>query len=429
MCFATSVSATVYDFTSGNRLTLVEDPNEGADLKIELIKQAKHHIHIITFFWDDSKFPKRVAEELQRANARGVEVRILSTFVPTVGMDLLGKGRKLLQQQSKAVFTYQLLSPGLLFSVTHNLHEKLFLVDGQKAIIGGRNISDSSFRGKDMEVLMEGAVVNQVQTHFKKMFDFTVERKAANHCVEEDLKEICQANFKEAQKSLLFPEASVYFPKQPVFEDGDEARILAHEAILQHYEDRMSRKKRLEQKDDILDTVVKIPFKKLRAYNYFMLQVDRYRDYLEENLKQGNSIEMITNSQESAKFSSNWGYIYSLPESYNLVDKGLELYQWQRNQTLNYVHEKVMIFDDNRSIIGSHNFGTGSTSVSNEIAIEIKSERIAKRLIEVFEHEKTNQNITQKADTDLLLKEINQHRKKIKIYRNTILGSFLREIY
>ena len=49
--------------------------------------------------------------------------------------------------------------------------------------------------------------------------------------------------------------------------------------------------------------------------------------------------------------------------------------------------KKVLIFDEDHIIIGSHNFGTGSTSVSNEIAVEIKSKRIADRLIDVFESE------------------------------------------
>ena len=422
--FATTAVAEVYDFTSGNRIGLIEDSVEGAELKIELIKKAKHHVHIITFFLDDTTFPMRVAEELQKANARGVEVRILSTLVPTIGMDFLGKGRRKLKASNNAVFTYQLLSPEYFFSVTHNLHEKLFVVDGEKAIIGGRNISDSSYNGKDLEVLMEGPSVNQVQHHFKKMFDFVIEQKKRINCNSE-FNEACLKSYDD----LNFANNDVYFPEQPIYEDGVSARVLTHETIIHQYENAMSRKKRLAQKDDILDTLIKIPFKKLRTYNYFMLQTDRYRDYLEDNLKQGNSIEVITNSLESAKFSSNRGYIYALPESHNLVSKGLKMYQWQRDQKLNYVHEKVMIFDEDRTIIGSHNFGTGSTSVSNEIAIEIKSEAIAKRLIEVFDEEKSNAQITKEVDSDFLAKEINQHRRQIKIYRNTILGSLLREIY
>ena len=67
--------------------------------------------------------------------------------------------------------------------------------------------------------------------------------------------------------------------------------------------------------------------------------------------------------------------------------------------------------------------------MSNEIAVEIKSKRIASRLIDVFEGEKANSAITKKADVELLDKEIDQHERLIEIYRSKILGSVLREIY
>ena len=155
----------------------------------------------------------------------------------------------------------------------------------------------------------------------------------------------------------------------------------------------------------------------------------KYKKFLEASLAEGDSIEMITNSYELAKFSSNFGYIYSIPEAKDLIEDGLELYQWQRNQKLNYVHEKVMIFDEDHVILGSHNFGVGSTAVSNEIAIEIKSKPIAKRLIEVFENETANTAITMKADFNFIEQEYNNYKMQIKILRLKLVEGILREIY
>lgn len=400
----------VYEFTQGNRLSLIEDPFDSVEQKIALIKNAKHHIHILTFFWDDTGVAKRLSEELNKANARGVEVRILTSFIPTLGVDILGKGKRSLNLDSKkATFSYLALSPGKDFSITHNLHEKIFIADGEKAIIGGRNASDSSLAGKDVEVLMEGPVVNQVQHHFKKMFDFLAKKKS---------------------KRAIFSATDLnFFPVQPAFENGEEARILSHEAILHQKNDKMGRRERTFQQDDILDTVTNIAFKKLRTYNYFIVPTKRYSEFLNKKLSEGASIEMITNSIETAKFSSNAGYIYSLPEVRDFVNDGLELYQWEKGQKFTYVHEKVMIFDEDRVIIGSHNFGVGSTSVSNEIAIDIKSKAIANRLIEVFDEEKSNQSVTKKADVELLEKQIKKNKNKIKAFKIPFVEGILREIY
>ncbi|MBC7427198.1 MAG: phosphatidylserine/phosphatidylglycerophosphate/cardiolipin synthase family protein [Bacteriovorax sp.] len=421
-----SAMAKVYDHTEGNKLTLLEDPAASAEYKMELIRNAKHHINILTFFWDNSTIPERMAIELSKANARGVEVRILTTFVPTLSTDVMGVGRKNLKAESDATFAYVSLTPGAKFSLTHNLHEKVFIVDGEKAIIGGRNISDSSLRGKDMEVQMEGPVVNQVQDHYKKMFDFVTGLKIKSSCVREDIIDECIAKFKKTMFSL---EDKKYFPDQKIYEDGVDARIISHEALIHQYKRGMNKQQRLLQEDDILDTVIKFDFKKLRAYNYFIIPTARWRSFLEKNLAAGNSIDMITNSLESAKFSSNWGYIYSIPDVIDLMKKGLEVYQWQRNQKLNYVHEKVLIFDDEHVIIGSHNFGTGSTGVSDEIVVEVKSRAIAARLTEVFDAEKMDPKITQKATLESLGAEESKYSRMIKYIRTKALSSFLFEIY
>ena len=427
LCVAAPLQAKVYEYTQNNKLTLLEDPAEAVDYKVELIRKARHHVHIITFFWDDSSVPERLSKELNLANARGVEVRILTSFVPTLTTDLLGSGKRALNLESKkAAFEYLQLMPGRFFAVTSNLHEKMFIVDGEKAIIGGRNSSATSLNGKDLEVVLEGPVVNQAQEHFKIMQDFLIEQKINKKCIVAINEDACAAPLRSGSFSI---NDKNFFPDQPKFEGGVEARILSHEAVINQRKFSLSRDERLFQKDDILDTVVKIKFKKLRGYNYFIMPTDRYREFLESSLAEGDSIEFITNSIESAKFSNNAGYIYSLPDTKKLMEEGLVLHMWERNQKLKYVHEKVLIFDDELVIIGSHNFGTGSTSVSNEIAVEFKSKEIAKRLTDVFEEETSNPLITKPADIDLVNKQIEINKYIIKIFRSEMISGVLKEIY
>lgn len=428
VCISSLSYAKIYDFTQNNRLSLLEDGNAAVDLKIELIKKAKHHIHIVTFFWDDSSVPKRLAEELNKANERGVEVRILTSYMATLGTDPFGKGKNTLNYNSKiATFSYLALTPGLTFTLNSSLHEKIFLVDDEIAIIGGRNTSNSSLKGKDLDIVMEGPVVNQVQDHFKRIYDFILNQKIQTHCFFRNKQE---SKCAKKYKSLSFSEDDEnFFRDQPSFENGSDARVLSHEALFHQKDLALGRSERLYQQDDILDTVVKIEFKKLRAYNYFVIPTPKYKKYLEENLKAGNSVEMITNSYVSAKFSSNLGYIYSIPDAIALVQEGLELYQWQRDQELNYVHEKVLIFNDDHVIVGSHNFGVGSTAVSNEIVIEFKSKDLADRLIEVFNFETSESKITKKADLNFLKREYEKYKMTIKILRTKLVQGILRELY
>lgn len=420
--------AKVYPQSANNRLTLLENPRSAALTKLDMVRKAKHHIHIITYFWDDSQFPEKLSEELVKANERGVEVRILTTFIPSIATDIFGKSKKRLKAKNEnVVFNYFRLKPvdGLVFS--NNLHEKIFLIDGEKAILGGRNISDSSFRGKDMEILLEGPVVNQVQDHFLIMHDFLLEMEIKSQC--QDDVTVCLAATQEIEQTRFFNDDATYFPEQPEFENGVEARILTHEAILKQHQNVYNIKQRIKMEDDIMNAVLNTQFKKLRAYNYFVIPTPAYKAYLEKNLKLGNEIQMITNSQRSASFVSNKGYLYSLPEMRDLARKGLSIFQWNGDGELAYLHEKVMIFDDEHVIVGSHNFGIGSTSVSNEIAIEFKSPEIAARLIEVFDEEISNSKLTKRAKENTLLSEIKDKLTWIKVLRTGVIGDILQELY
>jgi phosphatidylserine/phosphatidylglycerophosphate/cardiolipin synthase-like enzyme len=144
---------------------------------------------------------------------------------------------------------------------------------------------------------------------------------------------------------------------------------------------------------------------------------------------------MITNSMATAKSISDKGYLYGLPEMHNLVERGLQLYQWlgsepeQGQDKLFYLHEKVMLFDDDHGVIGSHNFGSGSTSVSSEIAIEFYSKPVVKTLIDVFDAEKTSELKTARASLPSIENEIKQNSEMIKFLHMFFVRNFVREMF
>jgi len=55
------------------------------------------------------------------------------------------------------------------------------------------------------------------------------------------------------------------------------------------------------------------------------------------------------------------GYYYALPEMFNYLKHGVDIYQWCGGDGEHlppdncFIHEKVMLFDDDHAILGSHN--------------------------------------------------------------------------
>jgi phosphatidylserine/phosphatidylglycerophosphate/cardiolipin synthase-like enzyme len=80
-------------------------------------------------------------------------------------------------------------------------------------------------------------------------------------------------------------------------------------------------------------------------------------------------------------------------------------------------------------IIGSHNFGLGSTLVSSEIAVEFYSKPIVKRLIEVFETEYNDRGITQIATLPFLEQEMKDYKTTINLLQKGFLKTMISEIY
>lgn len=425
----------VYDFTEGNKLTLLHDPVKSTELKLELVRNARHSVHIVTYYWDNTGYPIELMKELKKAHARGVDVRLMSSYIPAATMDFFGKARRTLdirdsRKNSEATLAYLRLVPGNNQSWTNNIHEKIFLIDSKVAILGGRNVSDNDQRAKDLEVKIEGPAVNQVQEHFRRLFNFLVDLKILNHCktntyTDRVRYEKCFDRYNDLRFSK---NDETFFPEQPVFENGSRARILTNEVLFTQFKNGYKGKEKFSIKDDIINTVITTEFNQLRAYNYFVLPTAPYRAFLEKSIKQNKDIRMITNSLKSSAFVSNRGYLISLPEMKKLVDEGLNLAQWNHPK-LEYLHEKVLLFDNDHGIIGSHNFGTGSTSVSSEICIEFFNQPIVEELSDIFDQEFSDRSVTIKATSESLQSEIDDHSKMIRFLSKNPIQTILRMLY
>ena len=430
--FAIAANSKVYDFTFGNKLTLLPNARQSAVLKLDLIKNAKHHIHIMTYYLDKTDYPMELLQELRKANERGVQVRIMTSYIPTLALDFWDEATKVLLTNrsgtNKSVpMAYLKFNPEKRESITNNIHEKIFLVDGVKAILGGRNISKDSFRDKDLEIIVEGPVVNQVQSHFEKMFSFLIQLKLKENTTFKSIEDLKNLNFSLKDTS--------FFPLQKKHKQGVKARILSNEILLNQYGHNYEKLVEANISDDIIDTILKINFSKLRAYNYFIIPTKRYKDFLLKKVEEGKVINIITNSITTSAATSDLGYLYSLPEMYNLVAHGIKVHQWLGSKIesgkdqLLYLHEKVMLFDNDHGIIGSHNFGSGSTTVSSEIALEFFAPEIVSELNKVFDNELNTLGVTKEASLVMLQNELQENRNMIFLLHTKLFNNFVLELY
>jgi putative cardiolipin synthase len=152
--------------------------------RMMLADAATRSLDVQYYIWRDDLTGRLFADALLRAADRGVRVRILLDDVGTKAND-----KHLLALDSHPNIEIRLFNPvasrafrgwGMLtdFSrVNRRMHNKSFVADNQRAVLGGRNIGDEYFDASgevafsDLDVLMLGPVVAEVSSAFDSFWN------------------------------------------------------------------------------------------------------------------------------------------------------------------------------------------------------------------------------------------------------------------
>ena len=144
-----------------------------------LAEAAERSLDVQYYIWHDDLTGRLFADALLRAADRGVRVRVLLDDVGARAND-----ETLLSLDAHPNIEIRLFNPvasrsfrnlGMLtdFSrVNRRMHNKSFIADNQRAILGGRNIGDEYFEAQsevafgDLDVLTVGRAVSDVSDAF-----------------------------------------------------------------------------------------------------------------------------------------------------------------------------------------------------------------------------------------------------------------------
>lgn len=181
----------------GNKLTLLQDGPETYAAMFADIRNARDHINLETYIFDDDVAGGQFADLLLERQAAGVQVNIIhdsfgSITTPAAFFDRLRAG-------GVRVLEFNPINPLLgkqkSWRINHRDHRKQLIVDGRIAFTGGINISDTYSSGpsgggarttgatmpdaasgwRDTHIRIEGPVVAE----FQKLFLQTWSRQRA----------------------------------------------------------------------------------------------------------------------------------------------------------------------------------------------------------------------------------------------------------
>lgn len=175
-----------YPLRGGNKVTLYHEGPPAFEAMLKAIRNAKHHVHLMTFIYQPDETGQAFVDALAERARAGVQVRLL---YDAMGCIRLNRGFLTpLKKAGGKCCAFLPLNPLRKRSqVNLRNHRKIMVADGRVGFVGGLNIGDeyahkSSRFGywRDTHLRLEGPSVADLQDVFAEDWDFAANEHLAD---------------------------------------------------------------------------------------------------------------------------------------------------------------------------------------------------------------------------------------------------------
>lgn len=383
--------------------------------RLHLIRQAKQHLDLQYYIWNDDEIGRMMLAELLKAADRGVKVRLMLDDQNGTQLD---EQLKALSQHPN--FEIRIFNPYQfrhfrvldyafrLKYVNQRMHNKLIIADGAIAVTGGRNISreyfDASdqFQFTDLDILFYGSAVKEANQLFLDFWNDDLSYSsqqllgAASAHALDDLRRKYQAARPETQQTqariqaandeigLQLKDRPIQWAKAHFVGDHPNkirGQAQQHELIYQQMLQRMG-----------------MPKRHLELVSAYFVPTQVGTDYLSQLPQQNIQVRILTNSL----VANDVALVHAFYQKYriDLLKSGVELYEfkpylqrpertWYEKITGNIIPAQgkntsslhAKFFDvDGMVFIGSFNFDPRSAHLNSEVGLVIESESLQRNI-------------------------------------------------
>jgi putative cardiolipin synthase len=401
---------------------IISAGTDGFQVRMQMIEAAERSLDLQYYIFRGDETGRMLTDRLIRAANRGVRVRLLVDDGDTVAGDeqilrLLAypsvevrifnpssyRGHKRLLRRLEFAFNKRRLD--------YRMHNKLLVVDGAVALVGGRNIGNQYFQVDpesqfaDDDVFTAGPIVGQLSGAFDEFWnsDLAIPVQALARAGRRDTGVIARTDHVTPLAGAQ-PVASGEIEYASLKSGGPYAGIISGSLPLVWAHAQLvydsPNKKKVTAGDlpgrqiapVVIDSAREVKSELLMVTPYFIPAPDELQ--LLKDLRQRQvRVRVLTNSLESTtEIAAQSGYDhYRVP----LLKEGVELYEIRAllgnvrgsGQTAkvsrygNYaLHAKMYIFDRQKLFIGSLNYDQRSKRINTEIGVIIDSAELAQQM-------------------------------------------------
>ena len=401
-------------------------PRFGEDsfaVRLAALERAKHSIRIQALVFKGDETGLRIAEVLKQKKAEGLDVRVIvDAFsnpwlqaqwmyfdlkqhgIEVEGYEALGLQWINEIPVPKAMPHFDPLRPDKRF------HEKLWIVDGGTpdaiAVTGGLNIGNEYFRAdpldpagywRDQDVVLRGAVVDDLVAGFDHTFKYLVDIKKSRGIFDTDL-------YWDATRAVL--DKTGKFPVVYRTDPRLVARVAAMEARQPELAYSPARCRFLHSRPRMGENFILEAYLKLIAQareeiliaNAYFVPTPLLRAALRDAAMRCIAVTLVTNSPATndlpeislvgrGHYRELLGYA-GLPEVRACArpDAGIRIWEWTgvssdgKSPRFGTMHSKFAVIDREVALVGSFNLDPRSARLNSETAMVIEDRSVAATL-------------------------------------------------
>ena len=337
--------------SSCDEVLVLQNGEEIYPAMLEAIANAEHHVLLCTYIFDRDETGQQFIEALVAAKNRGLEVKVI---VDGMGewMSLRRIGTLLRQHQ----IDFTRFNPITLLPPSLNLnlrsHRKMLIVDNRYAFTGGANIGDrhlalrqdNAHRVMDIHFRLQGRVVDELEWAFRRDWHY------------------CQGT------RNLHP----YKHRNPNKRESPVWTRLVLDGP----------NKSLDRLNDLMLGVISSARKRVWIMTpYFLPTQDLIGALIAAHLR-GVDVQILLPGENNIK-PAHWA-------SRNILRIILETDLYVAYQKSPFIHSKILLIDEQYSLIGSANMDPRSLRLNYELGVELFSRETNQQLSEYFLSRRAN---------------------------------------
>jgi len=390
---------------------LLDGSYDALKWRLTLIDSAASSLDIQTYLWYPDHSGRLILQRALDAAERGVRVRLVIDDLLTMGQDQLiyelnnlpnvefrlfnpWKKRNTLSRAGEMIAGFERLNI--------RMHDKLIIVDGNAAILGGRNLGDhyfglsSDYNFHDLDVLGIGQVARQANEMFDHFWNSEWVVSAANLDTEHD-PEFVEEKDKKLREKVVTAEELQAFGAEPRDWSAELAAVAGelHPGTSYVVFDTTAGDA-IEQ--DVARKIfgfMDLAQEELLITNAYIIPGQPGIDFIQSLSDRGVTVKILTNSLASHDVPAVNSHYKDWRDDF--INAGAELYELRSDAAIRSIvdvppveggfvglHTKAAVVDRKLSFIGSMNFDPRSININTEAGVFVESASLAEELAEVM---------------------------------------------